>query len=96
MAPGIQLEPETFYQLKNSYGFYLDGTDFEGNHDFATLLPWGTQFSHTFLIPVYKHFFQTSKGVLYFVILKCSLSYISYKLCVIVILSYTRWSILWK
>ena len=30
MAPGIQLEPETFYQLKNSYGFYLDGTDFEG------------------------------------------------------------------
>lgn len=30
MAPGIQLEPETFYQLGNSYGLYLDGTHFEG------------------------------------------------------------------
>jgi hypothetical protein len=30
MAPGIQLEPETFYQLKNSYGLYLDGTNLEG------------------------------------------------------------------
>jgi len=30
MAPGIQLEPETFYKLKNSSGLYLDETDFEG------------------------------------------------------------------
>jgi hypothetical protein len=30
MAPGIQLEPETFYELKNSSGLYLDETDFEG------------------------------------------------------------------
>jgi hypothetical protein len=60
-----------------------------------TLLTWGTQFSHTFFIPAYKHFFQTREGVLLF-ILKCSLSYISYKLCVIVVLLYSRWSILWK
>jgi hypothetical protein len=31
----------------------------------VTLLPWGTQFSHTFFISVYTHFFQTSKGMLF-------------------------------
>lgn len=30
MAPGIHLEPETFYLLKSSSGLYLGGTDFEG------------------------------------------------------------------
>jgi hypothetical protein len=30
MTPGIQLEPETFYKLKNSSGLYLNETDFEG------------------------------------------------------------------
>jgi len=88
MAPGIHLEPETFYLLKSSSGLYLGGTDFEGilgvsvttlnffvfmvipEEEIMTLLPWGTQFSYTFFIPVYKHFFQTSEGMLFFVILK--------------------------
>jgi len=30
MAPGIHLEPETFYHLKNFSGLFLGGTDFEG------------------------------------------------------------------
>ena len=110
MAPGIQLEPETFYQLKNSCALYLDGTDFEGvlgvtvmtfffppllhprggNHDIVTLRHSILTYNLHFCLQI---FFTREAKVCYFL---CSLSHISYKLCVIVILSYSRWCILWN
>ena len=83
--------PQAWCDCNDSY-FY--GHPRKGNHDIATLrhsIP--TYIFHSCL----QTFFSRQVQVCYFfVILKCSLSHISYKMCVIVILSYSRWSILWK